>query len=58
MASLDERIDALKPGESLTLSEMAGIKCVAERTGDGKTLNFVRLTDRGFEIFRSVPFAS
>lgn len=50
-------IESLKPGESTLISKCNRIECYAERSGDGKTLRFVRTFPNGsFEVFRKVNF--
>jgi len=44
----------LKPGESRELSRSSGLRVVAERSGDGKTLRYVRISSGGFEVFKTV----
>ena len=53
---MDGKINQLEPGYSVIISECNGIQCVAERSGDGKRLRFVRVSDRGFEVFKDVAF--
>lgn len=55
---LDQKIDSLKIGGSVLISEGNGIKVTAERSaGDGKKLRFVRtFTDGSFTVFRTTNF--
>lgn len=57
MSTLDARIDALKPGQELRLSGDAASWVTVERSGDGKTIRYVRNTPRGFVVFRTVAAA-
>lgn len=54
--SLDERIDNLQPGASFKISESNGIQVWVERTGCGKKLRFVRISDKGSNIFKTTNF--
>ena len=56
MKTLDQKIETLKPGQQATLSECNGIKVIAERSGDGKTLRFIRETQSGFTVFKTTSF--
>ena len=59
MTTLDSKINNLKPGQELQLSESNGIKCHVERTGNGKLLKYVRtFADGSFEVFNTVRFNS
>jgi len=55
-ANLDKRIDALNPGQSIEISRTETGHCTAERSGDGRTLRFVRHTDAGFQTFKTCNF--
>lgn len=52
MKTLDSKLNAMKPGETLTL----GANTWAERSGDGKTLRFVRGDKNGFVVFKTTRF--
>ena len=52
----EQNISALKPGQELRISGDAKCWVTVERSGDGKTLRYVRNTTRGFEVFRTVRF--
>jgi len=54
--TLDQRIDKLKPGQRITISETNGGKVIAERTGDGKRLKFVRESKDGFEVIKDIEW--
>lgn len=51
--SMDPKIAALKPGRSVRLSGDDKKWVTVERSGDGKTLRFVRHTPDGFEVFKT-----
>ena len=50
--TLDQRIAALQPGESITI----GLATTAERSSDGKILRFVRDTATGFVVLKTCKF--
>ena len=52
----EQNMSALKPGQELRISGDAKCWVTVERSGDGKTLRYVRNTTRGFEVFRTVRF--
>ena len=52
--SLDQRINQIRPGGTLVIGECNGIRVVAEVSGDGRTLRFVRETRDGFVVFRTI----
>lgn len=52
----DQKINSLQPSGRVMISEGNGIKCFAERSGDGKTLRFVRESNGGFEVFHKTNF--
>jgi hypothetical protein len=54
--TLDQRIDALQPGQDPHLSGDDTIWVTAERSGDGQWLRFVRHTRNGFHVFKTVRF--
>jgi len=54
--TLDQRINALKPGQDMRLSGDDAIWVTAERSGDGKWLRFVRHTLNGFTVFKASRF--
>ncbi len=41
-SELDTKIDALRPGREMEISRTESGYCTAERSGDGKTIRFVR----------------
>jgi len=55
-SDLDKKLDALRPGQSIKISGNEKCWCTAERTGDGRTLCFVRHTDAGFDVFMTCNF--
>ena len=56
MTSLDQRINALRPGQEIRISGDDSIWVTVERSGDGKRLRFVRHTLEGFFVFRQMSF--
>jgi len=52
----DKKIQALKPGHSVEISRTANGRCVAERSGDGTTLRFVRFIGDSWEVFKSCKY--
>jgi hypothetical protein len=57
MSSLDAKINNLGAGKSIMISKFNNIICSVERTGDGKTLRFVRTFANGsFEVYKTVDF--
>jgi len=53
---MDRRINALRPGQSIRISGDDDRWCTAERSGDGRTLRFVRHTATGFQVFKTCDF--
>lgn len=53
---MDAKINNLKAGESVKLGGNDICWTIAERSGDGKTLRFVRCAKNGFEVFKTVSF--
>ena len=51
--SLKGKIDSLQPGQEVELSRTNGLWVTAERSGDGKTLRYVRHSSKGFEVIKS-----
>ena len=49
----DQKISALKPGQSVTISSGNGITVSAERSGNGKLLRIVRSDSGGFSVIKS-----
>lgn len=56
MNKIDQRIDALNPGESIEISRTDAGWCMAERSGDGKTLRFVRHVGNTSTVFHTCAF--
>jgi hypothetical protein len=54
--AMNDKIESLNSGERLVLSESNGVRCAAERSGDGKRLRFIRETATGFKVFYDAPF--
>lgn len=52
----DQMIDALRNGGKVTISECCGVRVIAERSRDGKTLRMVRETKDGFKVFLTQRF--
>jgi hypothetical protein len=52
----DRIISELKPGQEARISGDAKCWVTVERSGDGKTLRYVRNTASGFQVFRTVKF--
>jgi len=52
ISDMDRKIDNLKPSQSTEISRGDNGYCTVELSGDGKTLRFVRHTDRGFHVFK------
>ena len=48
-----QKIQSLTPGRSIELSHCNGIRVIAERSGDGKTLQIVRETTSGFNVIKT-----
>lgn len=44
----------LQPGQSTRISGDAACWVTMERSGDGKTIRYVRHTPRGFVVFKTV----
>jgi hypothetical protein len=49
--TIDQKINALRPGSSIRLSGDAACWCIVERTGDGQWLRYVRHTANDFKVF-------
>jgi hypothetical protein len=57
MSTLDAKINRLKIGGSFIISTTNNIVCSVERSGDGKTLRFVRtFKDGSFNVFQETSF--
>lgn len=54
--TVDSKINGLKPGQSVVVSQNGGITVTVERTGDGKRVKFVRHTASGFVVFKTGRF--
>lgn len=58
MSDLDAKINNLKSGGSFTISTASNIICSIERSGDGKTLRFVRTFENcSFEVYQETSFS-
>ena len=53
-SELDSKISALKNGQFFRIGGNAQIWTTCEKSGDGKTLRFVRHTQNTSEVFKSV----
>jgi hypothetical protein len=57
MSNLDFQINNLLAGQSIISSKCNNIVCSIERSGDGKTLRFIRTYENGsFAVYRTVDF--
>lgn len=57
MSNLDLKINSLKSGDSFIISAASNIVCSVERSGDGKTLRFVRTFENGsFVVYQETSF--
>lgn len=56
MSALDQRLNALRPGQELRISGDDTCWVTAERSGDGQWLRFVRHTRNGFTVIRKTRF--
>lgn len=54
--NIDAKIRNLKPSQSVRLSGDAECWVMAERSGNGKTLRFVRFTKSTQVVFHTVSF--
>jgi hypothetical protein len=53
---VDQIIGNLEPGQEAEISRYGGVWCTVERSGDGRTLRFVRHTATGWEVYRVVRY--
>lgn len=53
---MQEMINNMKPGQSVKIGGNETVWTTVERSGDGKTLRFVRHTSNGFEVFKKCSF--
>ena len=54
--TLDQRLNALKPGQEIRLSGDDTVWVTTERSGNGQWLRFVRYTGNGFTVFKTTRF--
>ncbi len=56
--TLNQIINNLNPSGSAIISQCNGIVCSVERSGDGKTLRFVRTSNNGnkIEVFKTCKY--
>ena len=58
MSNLDTKVNNLQNGGSFTISTASNIICSVERSGNGKTLRFVRTFPNGsFEVYQETGFS-
>ena len=61
--TLDDRINNLKPGQSIEVSNNNGIRVTAERSGNGELIRFVRFNpnqwceDGAWQVIRTRNFS-
>lgn len=55
-SNLDFKLNRIAPGGTLYIGGSEKCWSTAERSGDGKTLRFVRHTPNGFEVFKTSRF--
>ena len=55
-SDLDKKIDALRPGQSIEISRTETGHGTAERSGNGKTIRFVRHTTTGWTVFKTSAY--
>lgn len=56
MKTLDEIIQQLKKGQSIKISGNEINYCSVERSGDGKTLRFVRTLGNIITVFKTIKY--
>lgn len=56
MKTLDQKINELKPGQSIEISRVGENFVTVERSGNGKKLNFVRHNKNGWQVFKTSSF--
>lgn len=54
--TIDQRISKMKPGDSIEFSRVGSTYVTAERTGNGRKINFVRHTPTGWQVFKTSSF--
>lgn len=54
--NLDQQINRLTPGETLTIGSYNGVTTKVERSGKGDRLTFFRETANGFTVFKICSF--
>ncbi len=54
MKTTDQKINSLRNGGSVTIGRSNGIEVVVEKSGNGRTLRFVRISKSGFEVFKTI----
>jgi len=53
-SQLDIKINSLKNGQSFRIGGNSQVWTTCEKSGDGKTIRFVRHNPSTFEVFKSV----
>jgi hypothetical protein len=56
MSNLSLKINKLQSGDSFLISKTKDKEHFVERSGDGKTLRFVRSNTNGFVVYREERF--
>lgn len=56
MTNLKTKISRLQPGEAVEISRTAAAFCTVERSGDGRTLRFVRHAGNTQAVFLTCLF--
>lgn len=49
-------IKNLKPGQETLISEHKGVKVIAERSGNGKVVRYVRISGRSYETIKTLSW--
>ena len=55
-STLDQRLNGLEPGQGIRISGNDAMWVIAERSGNGQWLRFVRYTPHGFTVFKTTRF--
>lgn len=55
--TLDQQINSMAPGASLAVSHCGDVRVFVERSGDGRTLRFVRQRGCVQTVFKTTSFA-
>lgn len=54
MKTLEQTVNSLKPGEQIKISGNDVNYCLVERSGNGKTLRYVRVIGNETTVFKSI----